>query len=121
MTPCHNKFLSNPGRVKHDWELVLKQIDRKLERRDANALPESMFNMLLEQIEFERLACRDEILYSYGSQHRRLHEQHSTEPEWPRLRAEHWTGGQGEGGRRWLDGIEEQLELALLGTLRRQG
>ena len=116
MTPDDNKFLSNPGRVRHDWELILKQIDRKFETGDASPLPESMFNMLLEQIEFERLAYRDEILSTYGSQHRRLHEQHSTEPEWPRLRAEHWNAFRAEvrARRRWLDTIEQRLDEAFL-------
>lgn len=116
MTPDHNKFLSNPGRVKHDWDLALKQIERKFERGDANPLPESMYSMLLEQIEFERLAYRDEIFHAYGSRHRRLHEQHSTEPEWPRLRAEHWNAFRAEvrARRRWLDTIEERLDEAFL-------
>lgn len=116
----NNKFLLHPGRLRYDWDLILKQVEGAFERGKAVPLPESQFYVLLNQLEFEREAYRADIEHAYGTQHRQLHEQHSDEPDWELRRAEHWDAYRAEvrRRRRWLDDIEVRLEEAHMRTLK---
>jgi hypothetical protein len=122
MHPDDGKFLSHPGRLKYDWDGVLKQIDESFRRKHDNTLAESMYNMLLEQIGFERGAYKADLLSIYGSKHRELHELHSKQPEWEVIRAKHWNAFRAEVRCRMrrLDDAEERLGDAFLRAIRPQ-
>jgi hypothetical protein len=118
----HGKFLSHPGRLKHDWDLILKQIDDSFGRKHDNQLAESMYNMLLEQIEFERGAYQADLLHTFGGLHRKLHELHSEQADWELIRANHWNAYRAEvrSRMRWLDGAEERLDEAFVRAIQPQ-
>jgi len=123
MRTGRQKFLTHPGRLKYDWDLVLRQVEHPPGEEHAHPLNEGMYNMLLAQIEFEREAYRTDLEYMYGQMHRDMHRKHSEQADWVFIRAEHWNQYRAtvRERRRWLDEVEERLDETFVRSVRGSG
>jgi hypothetical protein len=112
-------FITRPGKPKFDWELILKGIDRHYRKATNNKRRLTLHRSMLEQVEFERAAYRDDIREIARTAHIEMEVIWADDPERDFIIAKNAASWRAECRSRmaWLGDVEVKLDAALIAAI----
>jgi hypothetical protein len=112
-------FITRTGKPKFDWDLVLKGIDRHYRKVTTNKRRLALHRSMLEQVDFERDAYRDDIREIARTAHIEMEVIWADDPERDLIIAKNAASWRAECRSRmaWLGDVEEKLDAALVAAI----